>query len=148
VEFGDFSLAEERGRLLGAWDEELLLGGVMLSEWSTFLIQDADTAFRAGADLAALLTAQAAMEAHLKFENGGTCNGGFAQLIDESPLAHETRVRLHEIRRHRNRWVHVRNPEAETPLVERPEQHRAELADVATRAMRLLREVIYADQWV
>lgn len=33
-------------------DEELLLGGVMLSEWTTFLAKDAETAFCSGAGAA------------------------------------------------------------------------------------------------
>jgi len=139
-----------RTELLGRWDDELLLGGVMLSEWATFLIQDADVAFCAGADLAALLTAQAAMEAHLKHQYGDTpeARPGFAQLIDTSPLPPELRRRLHEVRRYRNRWVHVRDPDEDSHLIERPDRHRSELSLMSTRAMRLLREVIYLDQFV
>ncbi len=138
---------DERERLLLAWDDELLLGGVVLSEWSSFLIQDADVAYCAGADLAALLAAQAAMESHLMYEYGDRgSTRGFADLIERSPLARELKDRLHDIRRYRNRWVHVRNPQEDQALIDEPDRHRSELADMTTRAMRLLREVIYQEQ--
>lgn len=141
-------LRESREKLLLEWDEQLLLGGVMLSEWSVFLIQDADKAFCSGADLAALLTAQAAMEAHLRHEQQPAGALSFVQLIERSDFSEDTKRRLHEVRRFRNRWVHVRDPSDDGPLLEKPDDHRAELAEMATRAMRLLREVIYAYQWL
>jgi hypothetical protein len=138
--------ADVRWKLLVDWDDELLHGGVTISEWSTLLVQDADLAFCAGADLAALLAAQAAMESHLRYEYGAPVGGGFAKLIDSSPLPDALRVRLHEVRRLRNAWVHVRDPEADDDLVERSDVHRSELSAAATRAMRLLREILYLEQ--
>ena len=49
-------------------EDELLVGDAMLSEWSTFLARDADTAFQSGADLATILISQAAIECHLRYE--------------------------------------------------------------------------------
>ncbi len=46
---------EKKWDYIGKLDDKLLVGGVMLSEWSTFLIKDADTAFCSGANLAAIL---------------------------------------------------------------------------------------------
>jgi uncharacterized protein (DUF952 family) len=74
---------DARWTLLLEWDEELLLGGVILSERSTFLVQDADRAFCAGADLAALFAAQAAMESHLRYEYGDA-GGGFVRSLTEA----------------------------------------------------------------
>lgn len=84
----------ERARLLLRWDEGFLLGGVMLSVRATLLIQDADTAFVAGAYLAALLASQAAMEAHLTYEYAEPPDAptGFLKLIDNSPLPDSTKV--------------------------------------------------------
>jgi hypothetical protein len=141
-------LTADRQELLVRWDDELLRGGVILSEWATFLIQDADTAFCAQADLAALLTAQAAMEAHLRYQYADVCgdNVGFARVIEASPVLDDIKRRLHEVRRFRNRWVHVRDPADDQPLLERPDEHRAQLTTMATEAMRLMRELIYQEQ--
>ncbi|HVN49129.1 MAG TPA: hypothetical protein VMU30_09970 [Bacteroidota bacterium] len=77
---------EERWKYINLLDEELLKGGVILSEWSTFLSRDAETAFCAGAYLSAILSAQAAVESHLRYEyfNGeDTKWWGFGRLIEE-----------------------------------------------------------------
>lgn len=139
----------DRQDLLLRWEEELLKGGATLSEFSVFLIQDASLAFCAGADLAALLAAQAAMEAHLRYEFGSVAGSeSFAALIDRCDLPDDLRARLHETRRYRNLWVHVADPESDQDLLAHPEQHREQLAHVATSAMRVLYEVIFLDQWV
>ncbi len=43
--------ADERWALLIALDDELLRGGVILSEWCAFIVREADTAFANGAHL-------------------------------------------------------------------------------------------------
>ncbi len=138
----------DRAELLLSWDEELLRGGVMLSEWATFLIEDADVAFCAGANIAALLAAQAAMETHLRHEHGDCAEHvSFAGIIDRSALHETVKARLHEVRRYRNRWVHVNDPHDDERLLDHHDDARAELAEMATKSMRLLREVIYSVQW-
>jgi uncharacterized protein YutE (UPF0331/DUF86 family) len=116
-------------------DEQLFIGGVILSEWSTFLIRDADTAFTAGAHLAAILTALAGIESHLKYEYGTDQRERLAQLIDAASIADELRAELHALRRYRNRWVHVYDPHEDTDLLSNPEVHEAELEQMATRAL-------------
>lgn len=49
-------------------DEELLLGGVILSEWTTYLAKDAEIAFCNVANLSSILACQAAIESHLRFD--------------------------------------------------------------------------------
>lgn len=49
-------------------EEELLMGGVILSEWSVFLAKDTEIAYCAGANIAAILAAQATIESHLRYE--------------------------------------------------------------------------------
>lgn len=137
-----------RWALLRTWEDELVKGGVTLSEFSTFLVQDADRAFCAGADLAALLAAQAAMGTHLRHEHGAVRVKGFAALIDRSELPSDLAARLHEIRRYRNRWVHVADPDADADLLDHPERNRDELARMATVAMRALHEVIFLYQTI
>ena len=53
---------DERWAHLIVLDDELLKGGVILAEWCSFIVRDADTAFAGGAHLAALLTAVSGIE--------------------------------------------------------------------------------------
>jgi hypothetical protein len=138
----------EKWDFINKLDEELLVGGVILSEWSTFLIRDADTAFAAGAHLAAILTALAGIESHLKYEYGSEQRERLVQLIDAASITDELRAELHELRRYRNRWVHVSDPHDDANLLSRPEAHEAELEQMATRAIRALRQTIYTEQWI
>jgi len=139
---------DEKWDFINKLDEELLLGGVMLSEWSTFLIRDADTAFVSGAHLAAILTALAGIESHLKYEYGTEQRQRLVDLIDTASITDTLRVELHILRRYRNKWVHVADPHEDADLISHPEAHEAELEQMASRAIRALRETIYTDQWV
>ncbi|MFN3388911.1 MAG: hypothetical protein ACK40O_08255 [Allosphingosinicella sp.] len=47
----------EREQLLTRLDEELLIGGAILSEWTVFIVRECALAFVAGADLATVITA-------------------------------------------------------------------------------------------
>jgi hypothetical protein len=143
--------SEEKWEFITKLDEELLLGGVILSEWSSFLIRDADEAFCAGAHLAAILAAQAAMECHLRHEysSGGTqAKLGFFNLIESAPLPDDLRADLHTVRRYRNRWVHVHDPGSDDDLLQRPEYYDEELERMASIAIRAMRRVIYLEQFV
>ena len=66
---------EDKWQYLVELDERLLQGGVILSEWATFLIKDADTAFVGGAHLASITTALAGVETHLRAEGEQTGTG-------------------------------------------------------------------------
>ena len=134
-----------------ALDEELLQGGVMLSEWSTFLARDAETAFCSGAHLAAILAAQAAVESHLRYEYLDpieTKGWGLYRMLDIVPLPVDLKEALHKLRRFRNRWVHVEQPGEDEHLLERPEYHEIELEEMATLAVRSMLRVLYSEQWL
>ncbi len=105
-------------------DEELLKGGVILSEWSVFLIQDADFAFAAGANLGALPTALAGIESHLKYEYGENKRERLIELIDKASIEEDLRQNLHRLRKYRNQWVHVDEPAEDESLLVDPEKHR------------------------
>ncbi len=139
---------DEKWNFILQLDEELLVGGAILSEWSTFLIRDADTAFAAGAHLGAILSALASIESHLKYEYGSEQRDRLVQLIEAASITEELRVELHALRRYRNRWVHVADPHEDTDLLRNPEAHEAELEQMATRAIRALRQTIYTKQWI
>lgn len=143
--------ADAKWELINSLDERYLLGGVMLSEWTACLVRDADTAFCSGASLAAILSAQAAMECHLRYEYSSHHTGGnlgFYDLIEQSPLPPDLSDDLHKIRRFRNRWVHVNDPHDDHDLLARPEYHESELGEFATFVIEQMRRVIYLEQCV
>lgn len=55
---------------------------------------------------------------------------------------------LHNLRRYRNRWVHVDDPWDDDLLRSTPEKVEEELEEMALVAARLLRRTIYQNQWV
>lgn len=143
--------SNDRQNYITQLDDKLLMGGVMLSEWSTFLIRDADEAFCNGANLATILVSQAAVESHLRYEyvdNPATIKLSFYTLIEQSPLSSSLKTDLHKLRKYRNKWVHVNDPGEDKDLIERPEYYEQELEEMAVLAIRVLREVIYQEQWL
>jgi hypothetical protein len=142
---------EEKWDYIIALDEELLLGGVILSEWSTFLARDAETAFCSGANLAAILAAQATIESHLRYEyfDSATTKGwGLYKLLEEAPIPDNLRIKLHELRRFRNKWVHVKDPARDQHLLEKPEYHEEELERIAKQAIESMLQVLYLEQCI
>jgi len=142
---------EDRWDYILDLDEELLQGGIILSEWTTFLVRDADRSFCAGAPLACILVCQAALESHLRFEYfdlEDVEDWSFARLISESPVPQDKKDRLHELRKLRNEWVHVDDPDDDEHLLEQPKYEKERLDQSARKALRLLREVLYMEPWV
>ncbi|UCF43248.1 MAG: hypothetical protein JSV99_11860 [Planctomycetota bacterium] len=142
---------EEKWKYINELDERLLVGGVTLSEWSTFIIRDADLAFAKGANLAAILTCVAGIECHLRHENSAPeedCKLTLRELIDKEAMDDTMRKELHELRKYRNRWVHVKDPWNDERLLDEPEVAEAELEAMAELAVKLLRQTIYLDQWL
>ena len=138
---------EEKWKYLVALDESLLIGGVILSEWATFLIRDADVAFVGGAYLASIITGLAGVETHLRSE-GGKKRQRLAELIDESDLESNLKKDLQILRKYRNKWVHVSDPWDDDSLLELPEKYEVELEEMALKCVVALRRTIYANQWI
>ena len=138
----------DRSTFLLQLEDELLIGDVMLSEWSTFLARDADKAFQAGADLATILMSQAAIECHLRYEyfRDEQRKLGFYDLIEQSPLDAKLKADLHRIRKYRNRWVHVNDPHDDEDLLTRPEYYETELDEMAFDAIRAMMKTLYLEQ--
>ena len=139
---------QEKWDFINKLDEDLLKGGVILSEWSVFLIRDADTAFTSGANLAALLTALAGIESHLKFEYGRKKRERLVDLIDKAPIEEDLREDLHRLRIYRNQWVHIDDPVDDKTLLAEPDVHERELEEMAILAINSLRRTIYTEQWI
>ncbi|MEH2159856.1 MAG: hypothetical protein V7K38_02170 [Nostoc sp.] len=142
---------EEKWDYINTLDEQLLLGGVILSEWSTFLAKDAEIAFCSGANLAAILVAQSAIESHLRYEyfdSVATKGWGLYRLLENAPLPVDLKDDLHKLRQFRNKWVHVEDPTQDEDLLEKPEYHEAELEQMAKLAIKSMLRVFYMEQWV
>lgn len=142
--------SNERWEYLNGLDEELLQGGVILPEWTTLLVRDADTAFCEGAPLAAILAAQAGIECQLRAENAPDTKRrwNFHDLIEQSGLPDEMKQAMHELRRYRNRWVHVNEPWDDAVLLGEPEYHEEEVQRMALSAVTLLHRIAYWDQGI
>jgi hypothetical protein len=139
---------EQRWAELVALDDELLKGGVMLSEWCTRIVVDADTAYAAGAFVASILTAVSGIETYLREEEAARSRRRLADLIGASSLPSHLKTDLHLLRRYRNKWVHVDDPDDDTALLEDPDSVERELEAMAQLAVRALRRTIYSVQWV
>jgi hypothetical protein len=140
--------ADEKWKFIVNLDDELLTAGVILSEWSAFLVRDADTAFAGGAHLATILTSLAGIESHLKYEGGSARRKRLVELIDAASIPGSLRTELHALRGYRNKWVHVSDPHEDTDLLKNPGAHDAELEEMAKRAIRALRETLYSAPFV
>jgi hypothetical protein len=138
---------DQRWAHLVALDDELLKGGLILSEWCSFIVREADTAFAHGAHLAAILTAVSGIETHLRSEYSNNSNDRLVDLINSSSLAVDLKADLHTLRKYRNRGVHVGDPWNDSNLLESPEEAERELENMALFAARALRRTIYADPW-
>lgn len=138
--------ADERWALLMALDDELLRGGVILSEWCAFIVREADTAFANGAHLASIITAVSAIETYLRSEHAATGKERLVELIDKSSIDARLKDDLHVLRKYRNRWVHVDEPWNDSKLLEQPDVTERELESMALFAARALRRTIYENQ--
>lgn len=138
---------EDKLQFLVDLDERFLQEGVILSEWATFLIRDADTAFVAGAHLASIITALAGVETHLRGE-GGSSKQRLLELIDGADLEDDLKQELQILRKYRNKWVHITDPWDDNTLLESPEKHEVELEEMARRCAVALRRTIYTNPWI
>lgn len=133
---------------MNALDEELLKGGVILSEWCTFIVRDADTAFASGAHIACIVLSVSGIETYLRSEYASGSRERLASLVDSSPIRPELKQDIHRLRKYRNKWVHIDDPWNDDDLLEKPEVVEAELEQMALVAVRVLRQTIYENPWI
>jgi len=138
---------DERWKYFLALDDELLISGVTVSEWCAFIVREADTAFAKGAHLASILTATSAIETYLRAEGDGG-RKSLNERIDDANFPEDLTSDLHKLRLYRNEWVHVDDPGNDRIVLERPEEIEMELEQMAVLAARILRRVLYSNQWI
>lgn len=139
---------EQRWKYILQLDDELLAGGVMLSESCVFLIRETDIAFVNGAYLATVITSMAAVETYLRSEYSETGAERLFELIENSALESQLKSDLQELRKYRNAWVHVHDPWDTELLAKAEDESQHEFKQAACLAMRCLRSVIYDNQWI
>lgn len=139
---------EERWNYLVDLDEELLKGGVILSEWCSFIVREADTAFAHGAFLASILTAVSAIETYFRAEHSTRSKERLLDLINQASIEEDLKKDLHVLRLYRNKWVHVSEPWQDENLLESLEELENELEEMALFAARALRRTIYENPWI
>ena len=137
---------EERWAYINALDERLLRGGVILSEWCSFIVCEADKAFVANANLAAIVTALAGVETYLRSEYSPGEKRTLFDIVEAAPLDVELKQAIHTLRKYRNRWVHVADPTDDADLLVDPEKYETELNRMASSSIETLRRVIYENQ--
>ena len=129
-------------------DDELLKGGIILSEWCCFIVCEAEKAFASGAYLASILTAVSGIETYLRSEYSITGKERLVELINQADIHLELKNDIHTLRRYRNKWVHVDDPREDDKLFEQPELVSSELEEMAFTAARILRKTIYENSWI
>lgn len=139
---------KDRWTYLTDLDEELLKGGVVLSEWCCFIVREADNAFAEGANLASILTAVSGIETYLRAEYPSSKGNTLFTLIKESPLDENLKKNINQLRKYRNTWVHVEEPWEDEFLLNNPIEKEKELEKMAYFAARVLRKTIYKNPWI
>ncbi|MGS0763406.1 hypothetical protein [Syntrophomonas curvata] len=136
---------EEKWDYIVRLDEELIQGGVILNEYVSELIRNADVSFVYGAYWASIITSVAAIEAYFKSET--ECNEKrLFELINESRLDSKDIELLQSLRRYQ--IVHIKDPWNDEYILNSYDQFSANEENIAKEAIRLLRTVVYSDQWL
>ena len=139
--------SEERWSYINNLDDTFLRGGVILSEWCSFIVRESDNAFCNSNDLATILLAISAIETCLRAEYTDSEATLYA-LIGGSIIENNLKKELHNLRQYRNTWVHVKNPWDDAKILEYPETYEESLRIMAKLAVKLLRVIIYKDQFI
>lgn len=142
---------EDKWEYINQLDDELLLGGVVLSEWTTFLAKDSETAYCSGAYLSSILSSQAAIESHLRydyFNSSETRGWSFFELIEKSDLDDNLKNELRILRKFRNKWIHVNDPSNDEDLLKRPEYYEDELADFSMLTIKTMLKILYSNPYI
>jgi len=138
--------AQEKEEYILRLDNELLKGGVMLSEWCSFVVRKTDIAFIGGANLATIITAVSAIETYLRSEYPLEGKDNLYNLINSSLLDTNLKKEIHDLRKYRNKWVHISDPREDQILLNDIQAYEKEIEKKAISACRTLRCVLYENQ--
>jgi len=116
-------------------------GGYLVSEQACALVADLQSVFCAGAWIAVIVLAAAAIDAHL--HDAECCTGNAKCAIDEAGADPQ----LHKLRKRRNALIHS-SPDSPAITVDQQWSERQRLEDDARLAVDLVFRVFYAKPWV
>lgn len=139
---------DEKWDLIIKLDDELLVGGVILSEYVSELIRNVDLSFVAGANWAAIITSIAAMESYFRSEYNDDDDKKLYELINESDLEATDKDNLHNLRRYRNTIVHVKRPWDDEIILNSYDKFIEDVEQITINALRLLRKIVYSNPWI
>jgi len=91
---------EQRWNFILELDDKLLRGGVVLSEWCSFIVRETDLAFVGGAHLATIVTAMAGIESYLRSEYSEGRRSALYDLVEQSPLEESLKRDIHALRKY------------------------------------------------
>lgn len=141
----------EKWNYINQLESDLLKGGTILSEWTSFLVKDSHLAYCSGAYLSSILSSQSAIECHLRYDyysTESTKKLGFYALIEKLEISPKLKEDLHELRIFRNKWVHVNDPNNDSDLLERPKYYEEELLQFATKTIKTTLTIVLLNQFV
>jgi hypothetical protein len=141
-----FANGDARWKYLVELDDEMLKGGVMVSEFAAEWIRNCDLCFANAAYLACVITAFQAIETMLR--TGDRSERKSVDLINSAAISDGNKQRLHALRKFRNSWVHVNDPFDDEAVLQDLDQGNPRLFEQAFSAVRLMREVLYLAQFV
>ncbi len=144
-------MSEDKWEYILKLDEELLKGGIILSEWTSALIRDSDKAFCADANIATIVLVQAGLESYLKaefFSDDSTAKLSFFEMINDSSMDKNLKCKMHDLRKNRNKWMHINDPWDDAALLKYGDNFENTLEQDAKEAIKLLRQVIYQNPCV
>lgn len=139
---------EERWNYLLTLDDELLKGGVILSEWCSLMVRESDLAFAKGAFLSSIITAVSAIETYLRSEYETAKKDSLFQILQKADFDKELANEINTIRQFRNKFVHVDNPWHDQPLLEDEQFVTDNIEKMAFRAVKALRKTLYSSQFI
>ena len=129
-------------------DDELLKGGVILSEWCSLMVRESDIAFAKGAFLASIITAVSAIETYLRSESETVKKSNLFQILQKADIDGELANEIDTIRQFRNKFVHVDNPWDDQQLPEDEQFVTKNIEKMAFRAVKALRRTLYSSQFI
>ena len=139
---------EERAQYWIDLEDNLLIGGAAYSEWCNFIAKDAYTAFVHCADLSTVVMSLACIETYLKTESPDMQSQPLHSVINnECMLCDDEKETLHNLRRYRNKWVHLYNLD-DDEILQKEEHFIAETERMACLAVKMLLTVLFSNQFV
>jgi hypothetical protein len=128
-------------------DEELLIGGVILDERISELVRNADISYIHCAYWSTIITSVAGIEGYLRIDNMNPYKN-LNVLIQESGFEKTDIDAIQKLRQYRNKLVHGNFDVEEELILDSNDQFTREAEKNARDALKLLRIIVYSDQWI